>query len=190
MVARLNFISPEEYLALERKAEYKSEYINGQMYAMAGGTKRHNRIAGNVFTLLHTLLSDKPCDVFNSDMKVRVPSSLKFHYPDISVACGESVYADDEDDVLLTPILLVEILSESTSAYDRGKKFQYYQEIESFREYLLVAQDEPVVERFVKQSDGNWLYTKVAGMDENIELVALNCRLALRDIYAKVNFSQ
>jgi Uma2 family endonuclease len=106
------------------------------------------------------------------------------------VVCDKPCYADDERDVLLNPLLVVEVLSESTSAYDRGKKFQYYQELESFREYLLVAQDEPVVERFVKQPDGNWLYSKVAGLDQNIELVTLNCSLRLGDIYAKVNFSQ
>jgi Uma2 family endonuclease len=190
MVARLNFISPEEYLAIERKAEYKSEYINGQMYAMAGGTPEHNLVAGNALTALNIALRERPCLVFNSDMKVRVPSSMKFHYPDAAVVCDKPCYADDERDVLLNPLLVVEVLSESTSAYDRGKKFQYYQELESFREYLLVAQDEPVVERFVKQPDGNWLYSKVAGLDQNIELVTLNCSLRLGDIYAKVNFSQ
>ena len=188
MAAELNFISPEEYLALERKAEYKSEYAYGQMYAMAGGSPEYNLIAGNVHTALNVALRDRPCLVFNSNMKVRVPSSLKFHYPDATVVCDNPHYDDKERDVLLNPLLLIEVLSPTTAAYDRGKKFQSYQEIPSFREYLLIAQDEPVIERFVKQADGNWLYTKVAGLDQSIELVTLDCRLALRDVYAKVEW--
>jgi Uma2 family endonuclease len=188
MAAELNLISPEEYLARERQAEYKSEYIYGQVYAMAGGSPEHNLIAGNVVTALNNALRERPCLVFNSDMKVRVPNSQKYHYAGATVVCDKPRYADGERDVLLNPLLLVEVLSPSTAAYDRGKKFQYYQEIPSFREYLLVAQDEPVVERFVKQPDGNWLYTKIAGLEQHIELNSLDCQLALRDIYAKVDW--
>lgn len=175
-------------MACERVAEYKSEYVNGHILAMAGGSKRHNRVAGSVFGELYILFKDTQCEVFNSDMKVRVSSSMKFHYPDVSAVCGEAKFADDEEDVLLNPQLIVEVLSPRTSAYDRGKKFQYYQEISSFREYLLIAQDEPVVERYVKQADGNWLYTKIAGLENSVELLTLNCRIALRDIYAKVEW--
>jgi len=179
-------IAPEEYLRIERKAEYKSEYVDGVMFAMAGGSPEHSLIAGNVLTELNVQMRDKPCLVFNSDMKVRVPSSRKFHYPDATVVCDKPQYADDEKDVLLNPLVLVEVISDSTAAYDRGKKFQYYQEIESFQEYLLVAQDEPVVERFVKQPDDSWIYTKVEGLDKYIKLATINCRLELKDIYAKV----
>ena len=188
MVAELKLISPEEYLARERVAEYKSEYVNGHILAMAGGTLEHNLVAGNTHNALNTALRERPCLVFNSDMKVRVPSSLKFHYPDVTVICDKARFADDEKDALLNPLLLIEVLSPSTAAYDRGKKFQYYQEIHSFREYLLIAQDEPVVERYVKQADGNWLYTKIAGLENNVELVTLHCHIALRDIYAKVEW--
>lgn len=180
------YLTPEEYLAIERKAEYKSEYIDGMMYAMAGGSPEHNSISGNVHTLINVQLWDGPCRVFNSDMKVRVPSTRKFHYPDVSVVCDEPQFADDERDVLLNPILLVEVSSKGTAKYDRNEKFNYYQEIESFREYLLVAQDKPVVERFVKQADGRWIGTKIEGLDKSIELVTINCRFALKDIYAKV----
>jgi len=186
MVARINYITPEEYLALERKAEYKSEYVDGVMYAMAGGSPEHNLIASNVLAEIHFQLKSSPCQVYNSDMKVRVPSLRKFHYPDVTVVCDKPQFGDDERDVLLNPLLLVEVLSENTAAFDRGKKFQYYQEIESFQEYLLVAQDEPVVERFVKQTDGSWIYTKVEGLDKSVELVTIDCRLGLTDIYAKV----
>lgn len=180
------YLTPEEYLAIERKAEYKSEYIDGMMYAMAGGSPEHNSISGNVHTLINVQLWDGPCRVFNSDMKVRVPSTRKFHYPDVSVVCDEPQFADDERDVLLNPLLLAEVSSKSTAKYDRNEKFTYYQEIESFREYILVAQDEPLIEQFVRQPDGSWAETKIAGLDQILKLSSVNCAISLKDIYAKV----
>jgi Uma2 family endonuclease len=164
------YLSPEEYLAIERRAEYKSEYVDGVMYAMAGGSERHNLIAGNLITELNIQLRTVPCRVYPSDLKVRVPDSKRFFYPDVSVVCGEPQFADDEKDVVLNPILIVEVLSESTAAFDRGKKFQSYQQIESLQEYLLVSQDEHLVEHYLRQEDSHWLYTKVSGLDGAIYL--------------------
>ncbi|MDQ3687946.1 MAG: Uma2 family endonuclease [Acidobacteriota bacterium] len=180
------YLSPEEYLAIERQAEHKSEYVDGVIYAMAGGSGRHNLIAGNIITELNIQLRKAPCRVYPSDLKVRVPESRKFFYPDVSVVCGETEFADDERDVILNPVLVVEVLSESTAAFDRGKKFQSYQQIESLQEYLLVAQDEYVVEHYLRQENGHWLYTKVTGLEEAILLPALKCQLPLRDIYSKM----
>ncbi|HWT03367.1 MAG TPA: Uma2 family endonuclease [Pyrinomonadaceae bacterium] len=180
------YLSPEEYLVIERQAEYKSEYVDGVMYAMAGGSERHNLIAGNLITELNIRLRDAPCRVYPSDLKVRVPNSKRFFYPDVSVVCGETQFADDERDVILNPILLAEVLSESTAAFDRGKKFQSYQQIESLQEYLLVSQDEHLVEHFLRQENGHWLYTKVSGLDQSIILPRLQCQLALSEIYNKV----
>ena len=179
------YLSPEEYLVIERQAEYKSEYVDGVIYMLAGSSKHHNLIAGNIITELNIQLRKTPCEVFPSDMKVRVPDSRKFFYPDISVVCDESRFADDERDVLLNPVLIVEILSESTAAFDRGKKFQSYQQIESLQEYLLVSQDEHVLEHFLRQENDHWLYTKSSGLDEILELPNVKCQLALRDIYNK-----
>ncbi|HYX72936.1 MAG TPA: Uma2 family endonuclease [Nitrososphaera sp.] len=179
------YLSPEEYLALERSAEFKSEYVDGVMYAMAGGSERHNLIAGNLITELNIQLREVPCRVYPSDLKVRVPNSKRFFYPDVSVVCGEVEFADDEKDVILNPILIVEVLSESTAAFDRGKKFQSYQQIESLQEYLLVSQEEYVVEHYLRQEDGHWLYTKVSALDDTIALPAMKCQLMLRDIYNK-----
>jgi Uma2 family endonuclease len=179
------YLSPEEYLVIERQAEYKSQYVDGVMYALAGSRKRHNLIAGNIITELNNQLRKTPCEVFPSDMKVCVPDSRKFFYPDISVVCEESRFADDERDILLNPALIVEILSESTAAVERGKKFQSYQQIESLQEYLLVSQDEYVVEHFLRQENDHWLYTKSSGLEEVVELPNVECQLALRDIYAK-----
>jgi len=179
------YLSPEEYLTIERNAEFKSEYVDGVIYAMAGGSERHNLITGNIVTELNVRLRATPCKVYPSDMKVRVPNSKKFFYPDVSVICGETQFADEERDVVLNPILVVEVPSESTEAFDRGKKFLSYQQIEPLREYLLVAQDEFVVEHYLRREDG-WLYTKASGLDADLVLPALNCRIALSDIYNKV----
>ena len=181
------YLSPEEYLTLERGAEFKSEYVDGVMYAMAGGSERHNLIAGNLITEFNVQLRKTDCKVYPSDLKVRVPNSRRFFYPDVSIVCGETRFADDEKDVVLNPVVIVEVLSESTAAFDRGKKFQSYQQIESLREYLLVSQDEFVVEHFLRQDDEHWLYTKAGGLDESLTLPTVKCQLALSDIYSKVS---
>lgn len=180
------YLSPEEYLTLERGAEFKSEYVDGLMCVTAGGSERHNLIAANVIAAIGAQLRDRPCRVYPSDLKVRVPNSKRFFYPDVSIVCGETRFADEEKDVVLNPVVVVEVLSESTAAFDRGKKFQSYQQIESLREYLLVSQDEPVVEHFLRQDGDHWLYKKAGGLDETLALPTVNCRLALRDVYSKV----
>ena len=179
------YLSPEEYLTIERSAEFKSEYFEGVAYAMAGGSERHNLITGNLVTELNVRLRAAPCRVYPSDMKVRVPNSKRFFYPDVSVICGETQFADEKRDVILNPVLIAEVLSESTEAFDRGKKFLSYQQIESLREYLLVAQDEFVVEHYLRQEEG-WFYTKASGLEATLVLPALNCQVALSDIYNKV----
>ncbi|MDT5060788.1 MAG: hypothetical protein QOH63_1247 [Acidobacteriota bacterium] len=180
-------LSPEEYLAIERQAEYKSEYLDGVMYAMAGGSERHNLIAANIIISVGLQLRNRPCRVYPSDLKVRIPNSTRFFYPDVSVVCGDTKFADDERDVILNPVLIVAVLSDSTAAYDRGKKFLSYQEIESLQEYLLIAQDEFLVEHFVRQDDDSWLYTKANNLEEIITLPSIECELALRDVYDKAS---
>jgi Uma2 family endonuclease len=152
---------------------------------MAGGSERHNLIAANIIIALGAQLRDRPRRVYTSDLKVRVPNSKRLFYPDVSVICGETQFADEEKDFILNPVLVVEVLSESTEAFDRGKKFSSYQQIESMREYLLVAQDEFVPEHYLRQEDG-WLCTKASGLEADLVLPALDCRVALRDIYSKV----
>lgn len=183
---KLKYLTPEEYLAIERQAEFKSEYIDGVMYAMAGGSPEHSLVSANVTGELHFQLKKSACRVFNSDQRVRVPGKRKYLYPDVTVVCDQPQFADDEKDVLLNPLLIVEVLSDSTEKYDRRRKFFYYQEIESFREYLLVAQDAPIILHYVKQPDSSWLCTRIEGLDQTLTLSTINCQLALKDIYAKV----
>jgi Uma2 family endonuclease len=178
-------LSPKEYLELERHAEFKSDYVDGVIYLRAGSGERHNLITANIITALGVQLRDRPCRVYPSDLKVRVPNSKRFFYPDVSVVCGETEFADEERDVILNPILIAEVLSESTEAFDRGKKFSSYQQLESLREYLLVAQGDFVVEHYLRQDEG-WFYTKASGLDAALGLPALNCRIALSDLYSKV----
>jgi Uma2 family endonuclease len=180
------YLSPEEYLALERKAEFKSEYMDGVVYAFAGGSKRHNLIVANIIITLGGQLKGRPCKVYPSDLKVRVPNSKRFFYPDVSVVWGDDEFADDEQDVILNPTLIVEVSSESTAAFDRGKKFLSYQQIGSLQGYLLVSQDEILVEGYARQGNDTWLYTRVAGLGGVLTLPSVNCELALKDIYDKV----
>jgi Uma2 family endonuclease len=180
------YLSPEEYLAAERRAEFKSEYVEGVVYAMSGASVPHNLIVANLIITLGSQLRGGPCRVFPSDLKVHVPFGRNYFYPDVSIVCGEIEFFDEQRDVIQNPIVIIEVLSESTAAFDRGKKFQSYQQIESLKEYLLVSQDEQVVEHYLRRDDGHWLYTKIGRHDESIELPNISCRLSVRDIYNNV----
>lgn len=179
------YLSPEEYLALERQAEFKSEYIDGVVYALAGGSERHSLLTANIITSLSVQLRSRPCRVYTSDLKVSTLNLQRFFYPDLSVVCGEPEFADDQKDVILNPILIVEVSSESTAAYDRGKKFLSYQQIGSLQEYLLVSQDEILVEGYARQGSDRWLYTKATGLEGSLTLPSIECELTLRNVYDK-----
>lgn len=179
------YLSPEEYLALERKAEFKSEYMDGVVYALAGASERHNLVVANIIIALGGQLKGHPGRVYPSDLKVRTSNSKRFFYPDVSVVCGEIEFADDEQHVILNPTMIVEVLSESTAAFDRGKKFLSYQQINSLQEYLLVSQDEILVEGYARQGNDTWLYTKVMGLEGVLTLPSIECELALKDVYDK-----
>lgn len=178
----------EEYLALERAAAYKSEYYKGEMFALAGASIQHNYITGNVFALLYTMLKEKPCSVFSSNLRVKVQEVGLYTYPDIVVCCGELVVEDSHGDTLLNPSLIVEVLSASTEAYDRGKKFEYYRLIPSLQEYVVAAQDRAHVEVFTRTDAGRWLLSEASGREGSIELASLGHTLALADVYNKVEF--
>lgn len=182
------YLTPEEYLALEREAEYKSEYIDGVMVAMTGASRRHNLIAVNILRELSEQLRGRPCETYPSDMRVRIPSRRVYTYQDVVVVCGEPRFEDAHVDTLLNPALIVEILSESTERYDRGKKFGFYRTVESLAEYLLVAQDEQRIELYTKQADGRWLLADYRLPEDVVELTSVQCRLALKEVYEKVTF--
>jgi len=182
-------LTPEEYLEIERKAEYKSEYFNGEIFAMAGAKRNHNKIVGNLTGLVWQHLKGKDCEFYPSDMRVFVPKTGLYTYPDVVVVCGEPKFQDNVFDTLLNPTLLIEVLSETTESYDRGKKFQHYRSIESLEEYVLVSQDEARIEKYLKQGDGFWVLSEAVGLDSEIEFASIECRISLAEVYDKVDFS-
>lgn len=182
-------LTPNEYLASERKAEFKSEYIDGELVAMTGASRNHNLITINLAREITQQLKGKPCEAYASDMRVSIPGTGLYTYPDIVVVCGEPVFEDDYVDTLTNPLLVIEVLSASTESYDRGKKFACYRTVDSLAEYLLIAQDEHRVEQYVRQPDGRWLLSEARLLDEQVELCSIGCTLSLQEIYDKVNLS-
>lgn len=179
------FHSFDEYLALERAASGKSEYYRGQIFAMAGGSVRHNTISGNVFARLRERMRGSKCRPCNSDQRIHIAANGLSTYPDVSIVCDEIRVDAIDSDAITNPAIIVEVLSKSSESYDRGKKFDLYRELESLREYILIAQDEPQVERFVRQPDDSWLMTVTKGLDAALELQS-TCRLLLSEIYEDV----
>ena len=178
-------LSPDDYLALERTADHRSEYIDGYVIAMAGGSEPHNVIVGNLVTLLNVHLRERPCRVFPSDMKVHRVDSTRYFYPDVTVVCGESQFSDDNKDVLLNPILLIAVLSDDTESFDRGIKFTSYLRLDSLLEYVLVSQSSPVVERYSRQDGGDWLYSRLEGIDQTVTFTSVGLFAKLADIFNK-----
>lgn len=182
-------ISAEEYLALERQAETKSEYINGEIYAMAGASREHNYIAGDLFGELRSQLRGRNCKLFMSDMRVRVRPTGLYTYPDVVVVCGRPRFDDSQVDVLLNPTVIFEVLSPSTEAYDRGAKFAHYRYLDSLKEYILVAQDRMQVDHFARVGH-QWLLTAYSRPEEILQLPALECAIPLAEIYAQVELPE
>jgi Uma2 family endonuclease len=180
-------LTPEQYLEIERAAEFKSEYYNGRMYAMSGASYKHVRITGNFAYRLRNCLEKRPCAVLTSDLRLRVAPGGLYTYPDL-VVCGEPKFADNQADTLLNPLLIVEVLSPSTEAYDRGFKFAQYRTLEPLQEYALVSQQEPRVEVFRRQSGGEWLLSESVGLDAVCRFDSVDCAVALAEVYDKVTF--
>jgi Uma2 family endonuclease len=187
MAAEPNQLSVQEYLRLERLAETKSEYLDGQMLAMTGASRRHNLIVANLMRDLGNQLKHRPCELFPSDMRVRIPSANVYTYPDVSAVCGEPLFEDGEADTLLNPTFVLEVLSPSTEAYSRGRKFRWYQGLDSLSELVLVSQDQPVMEQYVRQGE-SWLFRAAEGLESVLTLPSIQAELALVDVYHKVAF--
>jgi Uma2 family endonuclease len=189
MAVPLSKLTPDEYLGIERDAEFKSEYFNGEMFAMAGGTPTHSELAANLITVIRSRLVGRGCKVYTSDLRVRTGTTTGLYtYPDVTVVCGKPVFATDEADVLTNPTLLVEVLSKSTEAKDRGFKFQQYKQIATLMEYVLVSQTEPLVERFWRSAGGEWTYADAHGMEATIGLNSIGIDVALAEIYRDIEF--
>ncbi|CAN5799867.1 MAG: Uma2 family endonuclease [Gemmatimonadetes bacterium] len=179
-------ISPEEYLAAEREAEYKSEYFGGEILAMTGASREHNLLVSNLVASLHPQLRGRPCELYPSDMRVKITRTGAYAYPDVVVVCGEPEFEDEHVDTLLNPTVLIEVLSPSTERHDRGRKWEHYRRLPSLTEFLLVAQDKPRIEHYLRQEGGLWLFADASGEDASLRLSSIGCTLALRDVYDRV----
>jgi Uma2 family endonuclease len=183
-------LTPEEYLAQERGAQFKSEFYRGETFAMAGATRENNLITGNVLNESKNQLRDRPCEVYSSDMRVKIRRTGLYTYPDVAIVCAEPQFEDDELDTLLNPTVLCEVLSKSTEGYDRGVKAAQYRRIPSLKEYVVIAQDRPQVERYLRQPDGGWLLQEASELTESITLESVGVVLPLAEIYRQVTFEQ
>ena len=181
-------MSPEEFLAFERASDIRHEYIGGQIIAMSGARRNHNVIAANLCTEISNNIEDKNCEIYVADMRVFLPETSEYAYPDITVVCGEPVFQDDVLDTLLNPVVIIEVLSDSTEAYDRGLKFRLYRSIKTLREYILVSPNQPRIEKYVLHGDGFWMLSETVGLDSALALESINAKIPLSKIYRKITF--
>jgi Uma2 family endonuclease len=182
--------TPQEYLAMERQAEQKSEYLNGEIFAMGGASPVHNLIVTNTIRELSAQLKKRPCKVYANDMRVKVSLTGLYTYPDVVVVCGEERFDDAQKDTLLNPTVIVEVLSDSTEGYDRGKKFEHYRKLESLQQYVLIAQKNPHVECYQRQQNNRWLLAETNDLQDTLQLTTIEATLILAEIYDKVLASQ
>lgn len=181
-------LTPEEYLSIERATEQRSEFISGEMIAMVGGTRRHNRVAGNVYRKLSDQLDERPCEAYIENVRVQAGAAGAYFYPDVAVACGDIQFRDSIEDTLLNPAVVVEVLSPSTADYDRGEKFAHYRRIDSLVDYVLIWQDAMRIEHWSRKADGSWLPMELDDPAAIVELQSIGCRLSMADIYRRVKF--
>jgi len=182
------YLTPEQYLEIERKAECKSEYFQGEMFAMAGASPAHIGVVFNTILAIGPQLRSRSCRGFSSDMRVHIPATGLYTYPDVIAVCGKPQFRDGQPDSLLNPTLIVEVLSPSTEAYDRGRKFEHYRSLDSLREYLLISSERVSTDLFTRQPDGRWLLSSADRLDASIELQTIGGTLALADLYADIGF--
>lgn len=181
-------LTVEDYTDIERESGTKYEYVDGTLVAMVGASPTHNRIQLGLIAHLYPILRRRGCELFGGDMRVNIPNLNIYTYPDLAIVCGTPRFTDDNPAALLNPLLLVEILSSSTEMYDRGKKFARYRQIPSLQEYVLIAQDAPLIEHYVRQDNGTWVWSAVERLEDTITLPTIGCTLALAEVYEQVTF--
>ncbi len=184
----LPYHTMEQYAALEDAADYKSEFIAGRIYAMSGGTPDHSLIAGNIILALGLKLAGSPCKVYTSDLRVGIMPIDMETYPDVTVVCGERHINPFDKNSVINPAVIFEVLSPSTEAYDRGEKWARYRRLDSLQEYILVSQDTPQVEQYVRQDDDTWKFTFAEGLEGSTTV--LGVPLLLTEVYDKITFPE
>jgi Uma2 family endonuclease len=183
-----SYLAPEEYLAAEREAATRSEYFNGEVYAMAGASREHVAIVANLTYLFVGQFKGRPCSTFTNDMRLKVSETGLYAYPDVMALCGEPHFEDSAADTLTNPSVIIEVLSESTERYDRGDKFAHYRRLASLRDYVLVSQRRPRLEHYTRRGE-DWVLREIDGLDAVLRLPDIGCELPLADIYDKLTFA-
>ena len=183
-------LTAHQYLTLERRAEFKSEFYKGEMFAMAGASFKHNDIKDALIAALRAIFKDGRCRTLSSDQRVLVDRTGLYTYPDIVILCGPGEFDPNDADTLVNPAAIIEILSPSTEKYDRGLKFRNYQQIPSLTEYVLVAQDEPVIDRYIRQADGSWALISFVGLADTLAFTSVPASVPLAEVYSGVDFSE
>jgi len=186
----IRHLTPEQYLAIERNCEQKHQFFRGEMFAMSGASIAHNLITFNLAGVLHSQLKDRKCQAYVNDMRVHIPPTGLYTYPDGIITCEKPRFEDDQFDTLLNPQVIIEVLSPSTENYDRSKKFEQYRNIDSLMHYVLIPQDHAIIERFSRNEQGEWLLIDAVGLESTMELPAVDCRLPLAEVFAKVDFPE
>jgi Uma2 family endonuclease len=184
------YYSSEEYLAREEEAEYRSEYYQGEIFAMAGGSANHNRIAGNLYTDLNIAFEGKPCEAFINDVRLLVKKNGLYTYPDVMMVCGKLQFVKGRDDTLTNPIVIIEVLSDSTAGYDRGAKFELYRALKTLQDYILIDQTKVHLEHFHKLKDGRWILQEFEQLEDKLPLESVEVEISLQRIYRNVEWSE
>jgi len=182
--------TPEDYLKFERESDSRHEFLDGEIFAMAGESLSHSRVCVNLGGEVRAKLKGKSCEALSPNMKVRASTASLFSYPDLTIVCGEPQFHDTKKDVLTNPQVIFEVLSPSTAEYDRTTKFQRYRMgNDTLTDYILVSQDKPFVEHFTKQADNNWIYRSYSALGDNLKIESIECELNLREIYDRVELT-
>ena len=185
-----NRYTREEYLTMEAAADSRSEFIDGEIFAMADGSRNLSVICVNLMWCLREAVDSKDCVAFDGNMKLEIPAANAFVYPDAMVVCGDIEFSEGKNDILRNPLLIIEVLSPATQAFDRGKKFKFYRGLDSVQEYVMISQEEPLVEAYSRRDPKTWPYTVAKGLEDGIEFASLAHHIDLEDIYRKVVFTE
>ncbi len=180
------YYTKEEYLEMEAAADFKSEYYQGEIFAMSGGSPDHSTICFNLNRRVGEAIDNKKCRGFESNMKLEIASADAYVYPDLMVVCGQVELAENTSDVITNPMLIIEVLSPSTESFDRGLKFEYYRSLPSLKEYVLVSQDKPKIETYFRQNRNSWTYTIVEGLDKTLMFQSLEYKISPKEIYLRI----
>jgi Uma2 family endonuclease len=187
---KYNYVSPQEYLEMERISDVKHEYFKGEVFAMSGASWEHNVIVKNINTLILPFLKGKPCDMFGSDLRIHIPENTLYTYPDLSIICGKSETTDKEKDTVIRPSVLIEVLSKSTKDYDRGTKFTLYRNITTLKEYILIDSTSVCIEIYRRLPDNSWQLTEFKKLSDDFHISTIGLTLFLKDIYDDINFDE